>query len=677
MNNESKIILQKTTIIGQIPLFSELSPEDIELVATSAEFIEYKKDDLIYKEGDPACAFYCVISGRAKIYITHKRRAETLEYLHRGSYFGIISLLTGGGHSVTAQVVNDALFLRIQKDKFDKILKKIPKLAIHFSSTLSRRLKRKDLGPKTIFESTIISVYSVVKNIGRTLYAINLAVSLAKETKKKVILLDISSGGEDISNFLKLKNNSPVFELKTVFFAEQKVKRSIVRHESGIHLLNISHDSDEVRDTNQIASLLSCLTNEYHYVIVDLPIKMDEAVLKSLTQSDVIHLLTDVKADSIVSTNKLTQILQKVIKDADSKIKLIVSELRGKIDNFDAFSCKVYATLPNIKTDPQPKSDTNLFVLDMPQCDYARTIRRISRGVGGVLVGLVLGSGAALGLAHIGVIRVLEEEGIPIDVVAGSSMGASIAAFWATGKSSNQMEKIVYTSRKKISLLSLRDLIFPASGLISDRRIMNLLSSYLGEKTFRDIKLPLKIVAVGFENREVVVLDSGKLIDAVRASISIPGIFKPKKKDGIHLIDGGILDPVPVSVLMRMGVKKIIAVNTLPSPSDIQRGFDIQQKELKEKEDKIAKANIIVRMFYRTYKRIRYMFAPNILDIIVGSMQSMQYTIAEQSCRQADVYIHPDTAGLNWSDFYSVRKAIKKGEEATAEALEEIKQFIL
>ena len=181
------------------------------------------------------------------------------------------------------------------------------------------------------------------------------------------------------------------------------------------------------------------------------------------------------------------------------------------------------------------------------------------------------GHGRARGLAHIGVIRVLEREGIGIDVVAGSSMGSLIAAAWAVGKSADEMEEIAKQIRSKRTFLKLLDPMFPGAGVFRGIKVYNFLHSIVNGLTFADTLIPLKIVASDLNTLEEVVFEEGKLIDAIRASITIPGIFRPVVNNGHTLIDGGITDPVPVQVLAWAGVSKIIAVNTIPNTDEMKQ----------------------------------------------------------------------------------------------------------
>jgi len=658
-----KVIVDKSFLLKQISLFSELESYQREIIAKKAGFFEYKKDEVIYKEGDASDAFYLIISGRVKAFVTKpNNETTTLEYLHRGAYFGILSLLTNEPHSVSTQVINDSLILKVNKEDFYYILKMLPQLAVHFSAILARRLKKRRLDQKAVFESTIISVYGVEKNVGSTLYALNLAKALCRETNKGVIFLDMANFGEtDVSKFLEANEILPVLELIPVFFDEVKVKNCIIKDESGINILRLPCGAQAKLGSTQVISLISYLATIFDYCVVDLPTNEDEIILTVLGQADSIHFISDSRSENIEALNNLVGRLEGQLGDSRRKVRMIVSELNGRPENLALLKYRIYATLPDINKNEQK---------------YNSAIKRIAREIGDVLIGIVLGSGAAWGLSLIGVIKVLEREKIPIDIVVGSSMGALIGAFWATGNKGVDMERIAIENKRRFGEFSFKDLKFPIRGLLSDRKVLYFLRRHLGNRTFQDIKFPLKIVATSLEDRREVVIESGDLVDAVRASIAIPGIYSPIKYQDMYLIDGGVLNPVPVSVLLKMNVKKIIAVNITPSPEDVQKGLLIAREKAAKEKPEFKHKKFLNRIFIKVRRKILHFLKPNILEIITNSIEALEYSAAEASCKQADVTIHPNIAGWSWKDFVNPEVLISLGEDAALKALPEIKKLI-
>jgi NTE family protein len=202
-------------------------------------------------------------------------------------------------------------------------------------------------------------------------------------------------------------------------------------------------------------------------------------------------------------------------------------------------------------------------------------------------VGLALGSGSARGLAHIGILSVLKEEGIPIDFVAGTSVGAVVGAYYA-------LNLEIDTFKDKVSKMSKKDFLMlldmPSKEGLKGDNVKKFLVESFKDRSFSDIKIPLKMVATDYLTGDAVIIDSGKLADGARASISIPGLFAPVKRDGKILIDGGLVDSTPVDIVKQMGAEVIIAVDLpvmLPNVSKnitmfeaMLQGFEIMRKRI-------------------------------------------------------------------------------------------------
>ncbi len=263
-------------------------------------------------------------------------------------------------------------------------------------------------------------------------------------------------------------------------------------------------------------------------------------------------------------------------------------------------------------------------------------------------VGLALGTGAARGLAHIGVLEVLEKEGIPIDMIAGTSAGAIIGALYAQGKNSSQIIKMALDlSRKR--LVSMVDPSLPKSGFIKGRKIKNLVTLFIGgDIKFSDLKVPLACVATDINTGEEVVIDQGSVPEAIRASISIPAIFTTVKWRGRYLVDGGLVNPVPVSVVKRMGADFIIAVNVIPDVAERAHQVDKERTGgLKE---------------------------PNIIHVLLQSMYIGTYSLVSHSLEGADIVIEPRVTHIGSGDFHHAQECILQGELAAQDSIPEIKR---
>ncbi|NLX70782.1 MAG: patatin-like phospholipase family protein [Clostridiales bacterium] len=251
-----------------------------------------------------------------------------------------------------------------------------------------------------------------------------------------------------------------------------------------------------------------------------------------------------------------------------------------------------------------------------------------------VKVGLALGAGAARGLAHIGVLQVLEEHGIFPDYIAGSSIGAIVGSLYAAGISPKMMEGIA----QNLDVARYYDVRVPRIGFMQGKRIEELIKLLTQNKDFNELKIPLTVTAVDLKTCKLIELHEGKVYKAVRASISIPGIFTPVEQDDYVLVDGGLLARVPVNTAKRMGADVVIGVDV---------GFRGQHR------------------------------APlNVLDVIMQSLEVMELEILKNNVEKGDVIVYPDVSDIHPFYFDKVDECVKEGRKATIKAIDRIKQLI-
>jgi NTE family protein len=262
-------------------------------------------------------------------------------------------------------------------------------------------------------------------------------------------------------------------------------------------------------------------------------------------------------------------------------------------------------------------------------------------------VGLALSSGAARGLAHVGVLAALERRGIPIDLIAGTSIGAIVGASYAAGKDISEIKKAVAGLNRR-QMLSLADFTIPTKGFIKGKRITGWLKSVIGDVNFKDLKIPFACVATDIETGEEVVMKQGSVVAAVRASASMPVIFTPTRLGGRYLVDGGLVNPIPVRLLREMGAELVIAVSVVPYLSDRLKPPDADDPP-KPKE-------------------------PNILGVLIRMMYIIGYQAALGGLREADITIAPDVAHIRPDNFNRARECILRGEHAARRAIPEIER---
>ena len=248
-------------------------------------------------------------------------------------------------------------------------------------------------------------------------------------------------------------------------------------------------------------------------------------------------------------------------------------------------------------------------------------------------LGIALGGGAARGMAHIGVLKVMEREGIRFDLVAGNSAGSIVGALYAAGYSWKEMYDFAGEIRpfdilRKRTRLSIRS-----------EQIEEIVKRALGDMTFSDLKLPFTVIAVDVRTGELIRLNRGPVAKAVRGSCSVPGVFTPTPWEDMMLIDGGTLNSVPADIAREMGAERVIGVNL---NQDRRSG---------------------------TYSNNR-------MQILLAAINMMMSVNAERGLRASDVMIAPDLSEYKYHRLDNLDDLVKSGVAAAEKALPEIEKVL-
>jgi NTE family protein len=284
-------------------------------------------------------------------------------------------------------------------------------------------------------------------------------------------------------------------------------------------------------------------------------------------------------------------------------------------------------------------------------------------------VGLALGAGAAKGFAHIGVLKALEEAGIRVDMIAGSSMGAIIGGGYASGLTIEELSDVALNS-DWLDVLNLLDPVFPTRGFIDGQKIKIFLDELYKQKNIEDLNIPFSATTVDILKGDLYVINKGSLANAARASSSIPIIFNPLANGDRVLVDGGMIDPVPIDVARSMGADYIIAVNVLafPEEKNKERAFTyLNGDDLENSKStwRIPKAH---EAWYTAGK-------PNLAEIAHETVILSMALIAANQVELAkpDMLVNIST-GLSAWNFLEAEVAIDKGYEETLKVLEHKKK---
>ena len=290
---------------------------------------------------------------------------------------------------------------------------------------------------------------------------------------------------------------------------------------------------------------------------------------------------------------------------------------------------------------------------------------------------LVLGSGAARGLAHIGVLKVLEKAGIKIDLIVGTSMGAMIGGAYAAGLSAQKIEQVACET----NWLKVAQVLFPKrlqiNGLLDGHRMQDFMAALFGDRQIEELDIPFACVATDIWAGEEIVLNTGSLVRAIRASLSFPFLFTPVEINGRYLVDGGVVNPLPVSVAREMGAEFVIAVNvTPPIHRETVKLNSGKLKKLKEKyrwggsdpNRLVAKLkNLFTEHESKSeLNQLKQGGKPGIRQQMVQIATTMENMILALRLKEnpADILIRPAVEQIQFFDFIEPRPIIDAGSEA-------------
>lgn len=250
-----------------------------------------------------------------------------------------------------------------------------------------------------------------------------------------------------------------------------------------------------------------------------------------------------------------------------------------------------------------------------------------------VKIGLALSGGAARGIAHIGVLKALSEAQIPIDMIAGTSSGALIGALYASGLDVKTIERVALGLKWK----EFADFTLPRMGLISGKGIEKFILEHTKIKNFRELKIPLTVIATDLITEKEIVFKEGPLARIVQASCSLPGIYTPVQYKNMLLVDGGIINVLPTDVLPKMGADFVI-------------GADVNTKATINPEPR------------------------NVFQVILQSWDTISREGAKRARKDADLVIYPEIGDISKVDLKRARELLQAGYQATKEVIPQLKK---
>jgi NTE family protein len=645
MMGASEEELERTEILRNIPLFSVLDPVALADLAAVCVEVTYHGGDTVCRVGEEGDTLFVVLSGQLEVW-GGPDGERVINRLGPGEVVGEMALLSGGKRAATVTAARNTQLLALNRATFERHLLPNPKMIEYFSRLLCRRLATMARGEVAARTTTTIQVQAAGGLKGTSFVASALAGLLgAHATRDVVVVRGAKARGGDTLPSLRELSRAPVESIRGALEGEGAA--------TAVLRVGLGTNGDERGQTESTARLVTKLGDRFPFVVLDLGVAAGPVAEAAAEIADVVIEIVDqprVRTPREHGGQRLFEV-----------VNLYNTSSRPMpVNHCEPFVLPAAAD----QLDLGPAALARL-VCERPDLPVARPLHRLARKLLGASVGLALGGGAAFGIAHLGVLKVLEDNRVPIDLLAGCSMGSIIGLGYAAGLSADEMIAIANRiGTKATTMWAMMDISITRPSFLTGERLVEIFSPLTGPVTdFEQLLVPCRAVATDIDTGERVTIGSGRVDTAFRASSAVPMLWSPVKVDGRVLVDGGVADPVPAEVVHEMGADLCIAINVVPQ---LRKGVDTMLSRL------YRRFTAINPLSYLADSR----GMPSTFDLIMNSMQTLQYELGNFKAISADVRINPDCSGFTWIEFYRPQELIERGAEAAERALPDIKRLL-
>lgn len=597
---DPRIFQDKETILSflkKLEIFQSMGNGFFEELIEGLELINLYGQQTLITQGEIGDAMYIVLHGRLRAYKTLEKKEEIVGEIGATDVVGEIALIITQPRSATVRAIRNSVLLRLTKENFEKIIIKYPEAAFQISRLCIKRL---------------IDYQAKSGKIGGDIVTITL-VPLAENPENEFLIKYLVAA---------LTHFGPVFHVnEEVALKELKSK---------------------VLDKERIISWLNDIEFKYRFIIYEAnPILNDWSKI-CIQQADRICLLT--KFDN---PDKSKTQLEKFIYDQKNNTTRISLALLHNEDDPSPVNTKDWLTDRGINDHFHIKYTV------------AQHIERLARIISGHSLGLVLSGGGARGLAHIGLIRALEEKKIPIDMIGGTSSGALISAAYAMGFGS---EAMIEQCRKLLLSTSKLDLTLPIISLSTAQNLVNGLVDAFGEnRNIEDLWLSMFCMATNLSKSEPRRFDSGSVWRSIRASLSLPGIYPPVlTKEGL-LVDGAVLNNMPVEVMYeKLATGKVMAAL-----------IEVSSETMETEHESVTLSgwNVLWRRINPMLKKYN---VPRIDTILMRTISIHELKHQQQQVNRADYKLILNLNDYGLMSFKSFDRIIEEGYQQAMEQLDKI-----
>ncbi len=584
-------------------VFGRVEDEFVDAAIPVLRWLELPGGETLFEEGAPEDGVYFVISGRLRAIVDQEGSPRTIGEIGRGETVGEMAVLTGEPRSAKIVAIRDTVLAHATREAFDELWKRHPELPVHMSKIIISRLKRKAHRPRVDRPETIC-LMAITEGLD--------VAALASQLEEALDRWGVTT----------IESSSRIDERFGAGAAQMATEDAETSQRVTMWL-------DDVEFWNEFVLLLTDPT--------DTP-----WTRRCLRHADEVLLLASAEAPIAVHE------LEKLCFGDDS----ITGARQTLLLLHDQHITSPMGTPRWLDRRPV---DRHFHV--RPQAP--KSIARLARIVSGNAIGLVLAGGGARGFAHLGAFKALEEAGVQVDMVAGTSIGAAMAAYVSFDL---QADTLINRARPVFAGNPTGDVnIVPLLSLVKGRRLRRAIDRAVMEALgygadVTDTWRTLRCIATNFSAAREEVIARGPLARAVRASVSIPVALPPVPWNGDLLVDGGVFNNFPTDVMASMGASRIIGV-------DLASG-----KRRKYEHDEIPGTLALLVDRFRPKKKRRYRL-PGLGAVLMGTTILYSESRRVQSAQAVDIYLTPDVGGVSLLDWTAFDRIVKIGYECAKEHL--------
>lgn len=610
--------------VRQIPIIGELDEQDLLLVRPHLKANDYESGTTILKQNQESAHFHIILTGILQVYIEQDTLVQVAQ-LERGQFFGEMSCLTGAPVSATVESVTPVRTLSMPRDGLLLLMEKSTAFRRHMIESMVQRIAKSNdrVLEENARSAALLRHWTEERKarygtlIGDSPFMLKLTRIIDERAHSNDSLCIIGEHGVGRTHVAweiyarSPRADYPVFIMDGDSISLEEWETNARAAKGGTIILrkaDLLPPSLLHRFVQSLDDTRLLITAKQR---IDIASNVIELVPLRERREDIPALVYSFLADAGVSNPAL----------------VVSQEAMSMISNFPFLGGNIQELEQVVR---------NAFIRSNGDIIRTSHLRFGSVREPGTRpkIALALGSGSARGAAHVGVIKVLEQAGIPIDMIAGTSVGAFIGALYAGGQPVSAFERVLPTVRW-------RQLVrpnFTRSGLVNNHPMIRFVERYIGPVDFKDLRIPFAAVASNAVNGEAYILNTGKVSHAIRASTAIPGVIEPVQHGNHLLQDGAVSHPVPVALARSMGADIVIAVD-LSIPDSAKR------------------------------------VPPTFIASILNTIDIMSKRMIQDELQLADIVLNPwiDIGSISFKDSASM---IQAGEIAARESLKELLRII-